>query len=107
MSAARPLRLGFWAGGTLLLAALAVAGVSLGAVRVPAADVWRALAGVADPTTDAIVRTLRLPRVLLAALVGAGLGMSGAVGGWTRVGRVTVTATARKRPGSGLTDLPV
>ena len=78
MSAVRALRPGFWVGGTLLLAALAVAGVSLGAVRVPAADVWRALAGAADPTTDAIVRTLRLPRVLLAALVGAGLGMSGA-----------------------------
>ena len=78
MTATRAARLGFWGGGALLLAVLAVAGVSLGAVRVPAADVWRALAGVADPTTDAIVRTLRLPRVLLAALVGAGLGMSGA-----------------------------
>ena len=78
MSASRVARVGFWGGGTLLLAALAVAGVSLGAVRVPAADVWRALAGAADPTTEAIVRTLRLPRVILAALVGAGLGMSGA-----------------------------
>ena len=78
MSDARARTLGFWGGGALLLAALGVAGVSLGAVQVPAADVWRALAGIADPTTDAIVRTLRLPRVLLAALVGAGLGMSGA-----------------------------
>jgi iron complex transport system permease protein len=34
--------------------------------------------GVGDPMPIAVVRTLRLPRVLLAALVGAGLGASGA-----------------------------
>ena len=67
-----------WIGAALVLLAVAVAGVSLGAVRVPPADVWRALLGEGDATTLGIVRTLRLPRVLLAALVGAGLGMSGA-----------------------------
>src|SRR5215207_7081579 len=57
---------------------LATVAVGLGAVRIGAGDVWRALLGQGDPTTVAIVRGLRLPRVALAALVGAGLGMSGA-----------------------------
>src|SRR5215207_4198551 len=57
---------------------LATVAVGLGAVRIGAGDVWRALLGQGDPTTVAIVRTLRLPRVALAALVGAGLGLSGA-----------------------------
>jgi len=67
-----------WGAAALALVAVAMAGVSLGAVPVPPGDVWRALLGDGDPTTLGIVRTLRLPRVLLAALVGAGLGMSGA-----------------------------
>ena len=37
-----------------------------------------ALAGQGDPAVVAIVRDIRLPRVVLAALVGAALGMSGA-----------------------------
>ncbi len=48
-----------------------------GAVPLAVGDVWRALHGEGDATTVAIVQTLRLPRVVLAALVGAGLGMSG------------------------------
>jgi iron complex transport system permease protein len=40
-------------------------------------DVTRALFGIGDPTVIAIVRDLRAPRALLAALVGAGLSMSG------------------------------
>ncbi|MBI2796480.1 MAG: iron ABC transporter permease [Gemmatimonadetes bacterium] len=62
------------------LAIAAVAGVALGSVPVALADIWRALAG--QGTGDALARTivldLRLPRVALGALVGAGLGMSGA-----------------------------
>ena len=63
-----------------LLAALfaaVTAGVALGTVPLGVGAVWNALAGRGDPTTIAIVRDLRLPRVALAALVGAGLGMSG------------------------------
>jgi iron complex transport system permease protein len=37
-----------------------------------------ALRGVGDATTVTVIRSLRLPRVTLSALVGAGLGMSGA-----------------------------
>ncbi len=50
-----------------------------GAVSLPIAAVFEALMGRGDPTAVAIVRDLRLPRVVLGALVGAGLGASGAV----------------------------
>jgi len=52
--------------------------VARGAVSVPLGAVIDALRGVGDPTAIAIVRDLRLPRVFLGALVGAGLGASGA-----------------------------
>jgi iron complex transport system permease protein len=66
----------------LLVAALVVASllaVAVGAVRLSLGDVWRALGGSGDATAVAIVRGVRLPRVALALLVGAALGMSGAV----------------------------
>lgn len=68
----------FWpaVAGALLL--LAVAGVAVGAVSIAPADAWRALLGEGDATTVAIVRDLRLPRVALAALVGAALALAGA-----------------------------
>ncbi|MDT0309003.1 iron ABC transporter permease [Streptomyces sp. DSM 44917] len=62
--------------------ALTVA-VSLGATSIPAGEVWsvvgRRLAGEpARPgTTDLVVWQLRVPRALLAALVGAGLALAG------------------------------
>ena len=52
--------------------------VANGAVSVSLGDVVDALRGRGDPTAIAIVRDLRLPRVILGALVGAGLGASGA-----------------------------
>ena len=52
--------------------------VAHGAVSVPLAAVFDALRGRGEPTAIAIVRDLRLPRVILGALVGAGLGASGA-----------------------------
>lgn len=63
--------------GALLLAGLAVAGVALGTIPLAPRDVVQALAGRGDPLTVSVVRDLRLPRVALAALVGAGLAMSG------------------------------
>ncbi|MEY9950288.1 FecCD family ABC transporter permease [Kitasatospora sp. GAS1066B] len=65
-----------------LLAALTVA-ISLGAVDIPVGEVWtvvgRRLAGdTPQPgTRDLIVWQLRAPRALLAAVVGAGLGLVG------------------------------
>jgi iron complex transport system permease protein len=65
----------------LLLACLAVAAGALmvGPVEVPLREVLNAIQGKADPTAQTIVMGLRLPRVILAALVGAGLALSGAV----------------------------
>ncbi|MER5968166.1 iron ABC transporter permease [Streptomyces sp. NPDC002055] len=68
--------------GAALLAALTAA-VSWGATDVPPAEVWsavlRRLAGEAPRpgTDDLIVWQLRVPRALLAAVVGAGLGLVG------------------------------
>ncbi|MEV4440071.1 iron ABC transporter permease [Streptomyces sp. NPDC049577] len=65
-----------------LLAALA-ASVCLGSTRVPLAEVWSAVVrGIggrppAPGTQDLIVWRLRVPRALLAAVVGAGLGLVG------------------------------
>lgn len=62
------------------LAAAAVASLTLGAVHVPPADVLDALAGRAGsgPLTE-IVLQLRLPRTVAAAVVGAALGVAGAL----------------------------
>ena len=65
----------------LFLAALVVAvalGTAFGTISLSLADVWHALVGRGTPDTITVVRVLRLPRVVLAALVGAGLGISGA-----------------------------
>ncbi|GAB7035159.1 iron ABC transporter permease [Streptomyces platensis subsp. malvinus] len=68
--------------GAALLAALTAA-VSVGATAIPPAEVWSVVLrrlGGAPPrpgTDDLIVWQLRVPRALLAALVGAGLGLVG------------------------------
>lgn len=63
--------------GVVLLLVVALAAIAIGAVRVPVSDVLRALGGSGDSSIVAIVRDLRVPRVLLAGCVGAGLAMSG------------------------------
>ena len=68
----------FWPLALAALLLFVLLGIGVGAVGVAPGDVWGALRGVGDPTTVAIVRDLRLPRVALAALVGAALAMSGA-----------------------------
>ena len=60
------------------LAALSIVSLGTGVIHIPAWDVLDALTGSGDPATVSIVTNLRLPRILLGALVGAGLGMSGA-----------------------------
>lgn len=63
--------------GVLLGVVLLLVAVSVGSVTLMPSDVLRALRGEGDPTMVAIVRDLRAPRAVLAALVGAGLSMSG------------------------------
>lgn len=62
----------------LALVAVAVAGVMLGTLPLSPAEVIGGVLGHGTPTQLAVVRELRLPRVVLAALVGAGLGAAGA-----------------------------
>ena len=70
----------------VVLVAVMVVAVSIGAVNIPVADVWGILlhhltgrGATKDPALDQIVWTFRAPRVALAALVGAGLAVAGAV----------------------------
>ena len=72
------MRLSRWTALWLALLVVIVAGVMIGAVRLSVVDVLNGVIGVGEPLPVAVVRTLRLPRVLLAALVGAGLGAAGA-----------------------------
>jgi iron complex transport system permease protein len=72
-------------GGTLLLGTVVLAGcfavdVATGPAMLPLGQVVRTLIGLtADPMVNAIVHGLRLPIALMAVLVGAALGVSGAV----------------------------
>ncbi|MFL5503877.1 MAG: FecCD family ABC transporter permease [Gemmatimonadaceae bacterium] len=68
----------YWLVLIAVLVMIAMIAVARGAVSVPLAGVVDALQGRGDPTAIAIVRDLRLPRIVLGALVGAGLGASGA-----------------------------
>jgi iron complex transport system permease protein len=64
----------------LLAAAMLLAlllGVRMGAVPLDVREVAAGIRGIGDPTTVAIVRRLRLPRAVLAALVGGALAASG------------------------------
>jgi iron complex transport system permease protein len=60
------------------LALSAAAGILVGAVAIPPGDVLAALLG-AENTSGTIIRELRLPRVIGAALVGGALAASGAL----------------------------
>lgn len=64
-----------------LLALAMLAGVGLGAVRVPPAEIFasigRVLTGAPRDVADAVIVDIRLPRVVLAALVGACLSLAG------------------------------
>jgi len=66
---------------TLLLGCVAILGLSIGSVDVPFGHVARGLVGGGfdSETERTIVLDIRLPRVLLAIIVGAGLSMAGVV----------------------------
>ena len=66
------------AGLGFLVAGLGAASLAVGYVPVPPSSLPRALIYGGDSPAALIVRELRLPRTVLAALVGASLGLSGA-----------------------------
>jgi iron complex transport system permease protein len=67
-----------WTLLTLVLVTVMLTGVMVGTMHLGATEVLQALTGTGTPMNIAVVRTLRLPRVLLAGLVGAGLAAAGA-----------------------------
>jgi iron complex transport system permease protein len=74
--ARNPLRLTLLA---ILAAAVLLLSITIGAAHVPLASVFDALTGGGDETTRTIVLDLRLPRAIVALLVGGALGLAGAV----------------------------
>jgi iron complex transport system permease protein len=74
--ARNPLRLSLLA---ILAAAVLLLSITIGAAHVPLASVFDALTGGGDETTRTIVLDLRLPRAIVALLVGGALGLAGAV----------------------------
>lgn len=63
----------------VLLVVVAVASIGLGSIRIPVPDVLKSLVGLGDSTHQLVVVNLRLPRILVAVLVGAALAVSGAI----------------------------
>ncbi|WP_419997992.1 iron ABC transporter permease [Streptomyces boninensis] len=62
-----------------LVAVLAVVDLTQGTSGAGAAEVWKALTGQADATDSSVVISARLPRAAAGLLVGAALGMAGAI----------------------------
>ncbi|WP_205413041.1 FecCD family ABC transporter permease [Austwickia chelonae] len=77
----RPLYFGLWWRFTALLTLLvvaALAGMALGALRIPLGDLVSALAGSRDDlVTSTVLFDIRIPRTITAILVGAALGVTG------------------------------
>jgi iron complex transport system permease protein len=67
-----------WVTLVIGLVAATLLAVAVGTVSIPLSALWDALRGVGETIPIMVVWTLRIPRVTLAILVGAGLGMSGA-----------------------------
>ena len=68
-----------WAALIVLLALLSLAAVAVGSAGYSLGEILRALASPEASTIKVVVRSLRLPRLLLAVLIGASLSASGAL----------------------------
>lgn len=67
-----------WLSLLIALVVAALLAIGIGTINIPPSALFDALRGRGSGVADVVIRTLRVPRVLLAMLVGAGLGMSGA-----------------------------
>ncbi|TCP55778.1 iron complex transport system permease protein [Tumebacillus sp. BK434] len=63
----------------VLVLATVILSTGLGAMYIAPLDVVKALFGVGDPGAQLVVLNLRLPRILVALLVGIALGVAGAI----------------------------
>ncbi|MGL3805421.1 FecCD family ABC transporter permease [Paeniglutamicibacter sp. R2-26] len=77
MVRARPALTG--AAAVLLIGALAVAGMSMGSFVLSPSEVLQTLLGQGTAKTELVVIEWRLPRVLMAIVIGGALGISGAI----------------------------
>jgi iron complex transport system permease protein len=71
------MRAALWIAGVAALVVLCALGIALGPVPLGLAEVRDGLLGTGDENAVAIVRAIRLPRLTLAIIVGAALGMAG------------------------------
>lgn len=71
------MRVARWIGIVAALVTLCALGIALGPVPLALGDVRDGLLGTGDANAVAIVRAIRLPRLTLAIIVGAALGMAG------------------------------
>ncbi|MFB7647738.1 iron chelate uptake ABC transporter family permease subunit [Streptomyces sp. NPDC056084] len=62
-----------------VLALVAVASIAVGAKPMPLGDVWHGLFHSSGTADDVLIHDVRVPRTLLGLLVGAALGLAGAV----------------------------
>ena len=62
-----------------LLCAVAVGSLRFGSLSFTTQEIWRALLGADETLTKVVVQDVRLPRMLLALMVGANLALSGAL----------------------------
>jgi len=67
-----------WLALLVALLVVATAAIVFGTIHLGLLASWHGLLGQGDATAVFVVRELRLPRIVLAALLGAGLGLSGA-----------------------------
>ncbi|MFF3289880.1 FecCD family ABC transporter permease [Streptomyces sp. NPDC003023] len=63
----------------VILLLICVASIAVGAKAIPVSDVWDGLFHNTGTGNDVIIRDVRVPRTLLGLIVGAALGVSGAV----------------------------
>jgi len=63
----------------LILAVLCVASLAFGSAQIPLPELWRAALGSSDAISQATLLGLRVPRTALGVLVGAALGVAGAL----------------------------
>lgn len=63
----------------ILIAATFTYSVNAGYSKIPFLDIWKTLFGFGTPQQQLIIMEFRLPRIVVAILVGAGLAVSGAI----------------------------
>jgi iron complex transport system permease protein len=63
----------------VVLAAVTVLGIAVGAKQIPLDQVWHGVFHYSGSDTDVVIRDVRLPRTLLGLIVGAALGLAGTV----------------------------